>query len=171
VKGMSRPVFYGTVLLGATAALVHMQGAGIRMIAGSSMEPTLPPGAVVWVSPLRGIVPGRGDVVVAFGAWGTDGYIVKRVTGVSGDCVPIAEIAPVVQPTDASVPCLEVRQHAYFLTGDNRAASVDSRQKGLVKSGAIIGSVSFVVWPLQRVGRPLPLQDRPIDHLEQAYVQ
>lgn len=39
----------------------------------------------------------------------------------------------------------------YFMMGDNRVASCDSRMWGTVKRSYIVGKVDFIIWPLSRV--------------------
>jgi signal peptidase I len=107
----------------------------------------------------------RGDVV-AFIHTGADGEQVylKRVIGVPGDTVaitrgvvmvdggPLSE--PYVSSRDgATTPVLRVASGSYFVLGDNRAESDDSRAFGAVPRTAIIGRAQLVVWPLNRAAR------------------
>lgn len=46
---------------------------------------------------------------------------------------------------------LTLRQNEYYLVGDNRPGSSDSRFWGPVVTQDIIGRASFVIWPLNRV--------------------
>jgi signal peptidase I len=47
---------------------------------------------------------------------------------------------------------VEVPEDSYFMMGDNRRASCDSRQWGAVPRDNLIGQVFFVYWPLKRIG-------------------
>jgi signal peptidase I len=113
--------------------------------------------------------PHRGDIVVfktpekAFEACGAGGTFVKRIVGLPNDVVterrgqvsingkPLDE--PYI-PTDArddrsgkwTVPA-----GSYFMMGDNRAQSCDSREWGSVPRGDLIGPVFAVYWPPQRI--------------------
>jgi signal peptidase I len=42
---------------------------------------------------------------------------------------------------------------SFFVLGDNRSSSIDSRNFGAVPTDAIIGRVEGVIWPLSDVGR------------------
>jgi len=54
-----------------------------------------------------------------------------------------ADMAPVTVPDDA-----------YFLLGDHRSDSLDSRQVGCIPHGLIIGRVKCIYWPGSRLGAP-----------------
>jgi signal peptidase I len=89
---------------------------------------------------------------------------VKRIIGLPGDTVrerrgkifvngePLDE--SYVQPAerDQRSGLWRVRQGQYFMMGDNRSASCDSRDWGAVPRGNLIGPVFAVYWPPQRIG-------------------
>lgn len=135
---------------------------GIFRVVGDSMAPTLAPGGIVLVDRL-GVPPGDGVVgtIVAFQApagWETAGEVlVKRVVGVPGDIIAIYEGelhrngAAVVEPYLATPSSTEARGRLigewvvgpsqFFLLGDNRSPSLDSRLFGPVDASRIIGRV------------------------------
>ena len=47
---------------------------------------------------------------------------------------------------------IKVPKNQYFLLGDDRIVSKDSREVGSVKKSAIIGEVKFRFWPLSKIG-------------------
>jgi signal peptidase I len=114
--------------------------------------------------------PHRGDIVVfntpplALEKCGAGGTFVKRIIGLPGDTVleRRGRVSINGQPLDEPyVPQSErnpqangrwtVPQGAYFMMGDNRAQSCDSREWGSVPRSDLIGPVFSVYWPPQRI--------------------
>jgi signal peptidase I len=126
-------------------------------VAGRSMTPALPPGALLAVGPLAG-PPVRGQLVVVDAAVGP-GELVKRVAGLPGEHVRLAGGAlevdgrvvpePYLGPTAPPGPPYEVRLGTgeYLLLGDNRAASTDGRAFGPVTADRVRARVRFAYWP------------------------
>jgi signal peptidase I len=113
--------------------------------------------------------PHRGDIVVfktpekAFEACGAGGTFVKRIVGLPNDVVterrgqvsingkPLDEpYIPTDERDDRSGKWI-VPAGSYFMMGDNRAQSCDSREWGSVPRGDLIGPVFAVYWPPQRI--------------------
>jgi signal peptidase I len=44
-----------------------------------------------------------------------------------------------------------VEEDAYFVLGDNREVSVDSREFGAITKDKIVGKAFMVVWPIKRI--------------------
>jgi signal peptidase I len=107
----------------------------------------------------------RGDTVVFwFPGDPTKSYI-KRVIGVPGDSVEVADGTVIVNghalaesyvPEEyrdhRSMPLRTVPLDQYFVLGDHRSSSNDSRSWGWVPRSYIYGKAVFVYWPLERVG-------------------
>lgn len=132
---------------------------------GQSMEPNFHTHEIVIVerlSYLNGSIQ-RGDVVAArFPADSSHTKLIKRVIGLPGDTIsidkghlsvngrPLIEPynpiygAPPYQETGVTLP-----DNEYFLVGDNRPGSSDSRLWGPVQRSDIQGRVSFIILPLQ----------------------
>ena len=106
-------------------------------------------------SDLRWGSPGRGDVIV-FDSPVRDQQLVKRVIGLPGDTVRIKGGRVYIndekldepyaqQPTACLQTCGDVLigDGHYFVLGDNRAESIDSRQGWTVARGDVVGKVLF----------------------------
>ncbi len=165
------------VLVGAlVVVLAHVFVAEVRAVDSDSMTPTLEPGERVLVAKAgvdRWALP-RGSLVVFDGAdlWarpddpqGT--VFVKRIIGVGGDritcCTPDGRLTrngqALVEPyldgasSDQQPFDVIVAPDHYWLMGDDRAVSADSRTHlgdpggGNVPASRIIGTVEAVVWP------------------------
>jgi signal peptidase I len=95
-------------------------------------------------------------------------YFVKRVIGLPGDRISIREGHPVINgrelaPEPYIAPCGQVQEcnmpdtitiapGHYFMMGDNRGDSDDSRFWGPVPGSWVIGPVLFTYWPPDRIG-------------------
>ncbi len=146
---------------------------------GPSMEPTLVEDYRVFVNRLGGIGfwgislygrpdflfggPERGDIIVFEPQQHGNEMIVKRVIGLPGDQVHIENGDVYVNDivtnytadyTDAKTrfdfPAV-VPPHEYFVLGDNRDSSNDSRNFGYVPAEDIVGKVWMVYWPWQEI--------------------
>ncbi|HME11050.1 MAG TPA: signal peptidase I [Bryobacteraceae bacterium] len=108
---------------------------------------------------------GVGDMVVFWYPGDPSKSYVKRVIGVPGDKVEIAQGTVIVNgvPLDesyvppeyrdqVSMPLTVVPQNEYFVLGDHRSSSNDSRSWGMVPRRYIYGKAVFVYWPLDRMG-------------------
>ena len=108
---------------------------------------------------------GRGDTVVFwFPGDPTKSYI-KRVIGVPGDTVEVNDGTVIIngKPLQESYVPADYRDHVsmprrvvppdqYFVLGDHRVSSNDSRSWGMVPRRYIYGKAVFVYWPLDRIG-------------------
>jgi signal peptidase I len=97
--------------------------------------------------------PERGEIVVfetpqqAFERCGAGGTFVKRIVGLPGD--QLVQRNPQNLGRDFE---RTLRDNQYFMMGDNRTSSCDSRDWGPVTREALIGPVFAVYWPPQRIG-------------------
>jgi signal peptidase I len=114
--------------------------------------------------------PSRGDIVVfrtpeqAVERCGAGGTFVKRLVGLPGDRIALErgvlringerEDEPYVNggPPGPDFAVRTLGPDEYFMMGDNRAQSCDSREWGPVNRADLIGPVFAVYWPLTRLG-------------------
>jgi signal peptidase I len=146
-------------------------------IPSGSMEPTLQIGDRIIVSKLSYHLHSvhRGDIIV-FHAPPAEATacadpnvkdLVKRVIGLPGETIssvgstilingkPIAQPwFPPTAPGPAIVPAVHIPANSFFVMGDNRSNSCDSRAWGTLPQGDIIGHVIFRIWPISRIGIP-----------------
>jgi signal peptidase I len=139
-------------------------------IPSASMDPTLKVHDRVLVNKLSYHLHPvhRGDVVV-FSAPPDERTaqikdLVKRVIGLPGDTIEAHDNQvyindrllkePYLPPgtTTDDLPRQVVPAGSYFMMGDNRAASSDSRVFGPIKRSTIIGRAFIKMWPLSRLG-------------------
>ncbi len=107
----------------------------------------------------------RGDLVVFWYPGDQTKSYIKRVIGTPGDTVWIdrgavflngkrlvEEYVPERYRDSLSMPPRTVEADHYFVLGDHRNSSNDSRAWGLVPRSCIYGKAVFVYWPLERFG-------------------
>jgi signal peptidase I len=108
----------------------------------------------------------RGDIIVFRYPRDTSKSYIKRVIGVAGDRVRILNGQVYVNgealdedyvPSDyadgRSYPELVVPRNSYFVLGDHRTMSSDSREFGPVNDRYIYGKAVFGYWPMEKLGR------------------
>lgn len=139
---------------------------------GNSMSPTFLNKQFVLTNiiTLKFSKPKLGDVIVFKAPQDPDKDYIKRVIGVPGDKISIkngdiylnGKLLDQSQFLDISVktyggPFLAENQeisipaNSYFVMGDNRSGSSDSRAWGLVPLESVIGESFFVYWPLDKI--------------------
>jgi len=145
------------------AILIVTFGFQVARVEGMSRAPTLEDQDRLIVNKLiyRLTSPHKGDIVMLYYPVNPDKSFVKRVIGEEGDVVRIVDGRVYVNDVplaDDYVPT-EFRSHDdwgpqmiqegyYFVMGDHRNNSSDSRHWGLVPKRYIIGKVQLRWWPL-----------------------
>jgi signal peptidase I len=135
-------------------------------IPSGSMEPTLMVNDRILVAKFlyRFEPVARGDVIVFRYPLNPQRDFVKRVIGLPGNRVAlkegvvyvngqrISEKGYTIKPDYGNYGPVTVPRGDYFVLGDNRNNSEDSRFFGYVPRANIIGKAIFIYWPPQRVG-------------------
>jgi len=138
------------ILIAMVLALGVRSAVRIFAIPTPSMEPTLRVGDHIAVTPYHTALPQRGDVVVFHSPLNRDELLVKRVVAVTGDLVESREGHLLVGGHAAGEAASFVPQivpaECYFVLGDNRANSYDSRQWGVLSRDLIVGRARLVLW-------------------------
>lgn len=135
-------------------------------VEGVSMQPGLQSGDLVVVSQIAydfGARPQRGDVIVLHPPSDPTAVYVKRIIGVPGDQLFITPNAvyvnghqldetyvKLIDPSameNEPLGTINLGPGQYFVMGDNRQNSTDSRVFGYVPRQNIIGKAEFIFWP------------------------
>lgn len=138
-------------------------------VEGTSMMPTLTDQERIFINKFTYHYLGnieRGDMVVFKYPLDTSKSYIKRVVGLPGDWIQIVDgqvirngtrLAETYVPEDyrdhQSWALKQVPQDEYFVLGDHRSSSNDSRAWGTVPRKYIYGKAVFVYWPLEKLGR------------------
>ena len=145
------------------ATLIVTFGFQVARVEGLSMAPTLADQDRLIVNKLayRIGVPRRGDIVMLYYPLNPDKSFVKRVIAEEGDQVRIVDgrvfvndvpmqddfVPPEYRSHDDFGPSV-VPEGYYFVMGDHRNNSSDSRHWGFVPKKYIIGKVQLRWWPI-----------------------
>lgn len=161
----ARRMGFTLLTVAAVAVLVAILWMPVLQIYGTSMTPTLEAGDIVLSVKARDMVPGD---VVAF--YYNNEILVKRLIGLPGDWIDIDEEGNVYlngvlmdEPYvtekafgDCNIPLpYQVPENRYFVLGDHRSVSVDSRNTavGCVTEEQIVGKITARLWPLTQISR------------------
>ncbi len=141
-------------------------------VQGQSMEPNFENGDYLIVDELsfRFRDPQRGEVVVFKYPKSPSQRYIKRIIGLPGEIIEIKDGKVIIinekgnqilNETDYLSPYLlttgdiqtSLGENEYFVLGDNRVASSDSRRWGPIKQQDIIGRVFLRAWPLNALAK------------------
>ena len=158
-----RGTVYVLTIVAAVAVLVATLILPVLQIEGTSMEPTLSNGDIVLLTKTTRFE--RGDLC---GFTWNNKLLIKRVIGLPGDWIEIDTDGtiylngnkldePYVQQIalgecDLEFP-FQVPQEQYFVVGDMRKSSIDSRNSliGCIQKEQIVGKVFFRIWPFSEI--------------------
>ena len=161
---------YLLVVLALTFLVITFVGQRTKVI-GSSMEPMLKDGDNLIVDKLsyRFNEPERFDIIVFPFRYAERSYYIKRIIGLPGETVYIDENGliyingemlaesygkeAIADPGRAYEP-VELGKDEYFVMGDNRNNSSDSRDPavGNIQRNEFIGKAWMRIWPLNKIG-------------------
>ena len=161
---------YLLVVLCAVYLLIHYVGQRTQ-VQGSSMEPMLSNGDNLIVDKIsyRFRDPERYDIIVFPFQYEDNTFYIKRIIGLPGETVQIDEEGniyidgeildehygkEVIQNPGLAAEEIQLADDEYFVMGDNRNNSTDSRSPtvGEIKRRDIIGRAWVRIWPFNKVG-------------------
>jgi len=139
------------------------------LVSGSSMEPNFKDGDYLLVDELayRFREPSRGEVIVFKYPGDHKTYYIKRIIGLPGERVVVRGDSVVIYGVDGEKKGLKesytsgmsiqkdidetLSENEYFVMGDNRDFSYDSRSWGPLTRGDVTGVVKLRLWPFSEV--------------------
>lgn len=135
------------------------------VVEGASMEPNFSDGDYILIDEItyRFREPERGDVVVFKNPRNESEFYIKRIIGLPGEevvlsgnlvkinGVPLNESYLPVGYTITGELIFNLDDDEYFVMGDNRLQSFDSRSWGPLKRNEIIGTVRLRFWPFNKI--------------------
>ena len=132
------------------------------------MRPRLQPGDYLLMSRISYLrsQPARGDLVIIKDAKDPEQHFLKRIVALPGEVISVdgglfvIDGVPLEEPYLCGLPATcqldsknwKVGDEQYFIMGDYRAKSTDSRHFGPIGHQRIIGKVWFRYWPIERFG-------------------
>ena len=162
-------LLYVAVVVGVTFLIIHYVGQR-TYVSGSSMENTLSDGDNLIVDKItyRFSDPKRYDIIVFPYQYEDNTYFIKRIIGLPGETVQIVDGTiyidgealqesygrEVMRSSGMAADPITLGDDEYFVLGDNRNDSTDSRDPsvGKIKRKQIIGRAWVRIWPLSKIG-------------------
>lgn len=156
--------------------VIYMWVAMPEMVYGASMQPNFETGERILVEKVTKHFKDfeRGEVVVLNPPGNDNIDYIKRVIGLPGDIIKVKDCGVYITtdgmkyrleeeylpegtctidgPSLREGRSMKVEEGSYFVLGDNRAESADSRVFGVVERDRIQGRVIFRFWPLSKIG-------------------
>lgn len=162
----------GIVVVLAVLVMVYLFLVSPQEISGASMEPNFHNGEYILTNKVltKFREPERGDVVVFKSPKNKEVDYIKRIIGLPGDTVKLENNTFFVNGQQVDEPYLApdvvvfggsflqeggeiiVPPDQYFVVGDNRPHSSDSREFGPIPMEDFIGTVFFRYWPFSQMG-------------------
>lgn len=164
--------FETLVVFAAIFAILYLFIAQFHKVSGSSMIPTLHNGDFLITEKVtyRFGGPNRGDIIVLKNPRDNSQDFIKRIIAIPGDSIKVeknsvfingAEVKELYLPTNTLTSAgsflaegveLKAGSNQYFVFGDNRSHSSDSREWGGITKEEIVGRAFLRYWPPESVG-------------------
>lgn len=166
-KSAGREVLETIIIALVLAAVIRIFVLEPFWIPSGSMEPTLDINDHILVNKLVYDIwqPADGDIIVFHPPMDPSAYWVKRLIAVGGQTVAIRNSQLYINGREVPQPYLPagyrmtnpnygpvtVPPGEYFVLGDNRNNSEDSRYWGFLPRTDIVGKAVLIYWPLDRI--------------------
>ena len=169
VKELSGWIVYIAIIIGLTWLIITFVGQRTR-VSGHSMEATLHDGDNLIVDKLSYHFrePKRFEIIVFPYRHKENTYYIKRIIGLPGETVQVKDGyvyingekldenygLEVMEDAGIAAEPIELGEDEYFVLGDNRNHSSDSRDPsvGILHRDELIGRAWVRIWPLDSIG-------------------
>ena len=160
----------GTLILAIIVFFLLRVTVQSSVVLYSSMEPTLQEGQWILVNKVTYHFrqPQRGDVIIFPNPNNPDENYIKRIIGLPGETLEMKEGMVYIQKEDGTFLTLDepyiqqisdpsfegdiIPEDEYFVLGDNRNNSIDSRQGWTVERKSVMGKAWLSIWPPSKWG-------------------
>lgn len=166
-KSMIRELLETVISAGVIAFFIITFIGQVTVVQGASMETTLHNKERLIANKIgyRLESPKRGEIIIFRPPLDTKRNYIKRVIGIPGDKIKIVEgivylndealdESYVEYKSYENMPDIIVPDDSYFVLGDNRPNSSDSRYWGFVPRKNVVGKAWVVFWPLNKMRLP-----------------
>ncbi len=130
-------------------------------VSGQSMEKTLSNGYIMILNKLGTV--DREDIVVIDKRYAGDDVIIKRIIGLPGETIKCENGTIYIDGkeykdshaygTTSDFTEITLKDDEFFVLGDNRVVSNDSRYLGPVKEDYIEGTSNIIIYPFNKIGK------------------
>ena len=166
-KSMFRELLETVISAGIIAFIIITFIGQVTVVLGASMESTLHNKERLIANKIgyRLESPKQGEIIIFRPPLDTKRNYIKRVIGVPGDKVEIVNgkvyvndealnESYVEHKSYENMPVVTVPENSYFVLGDNRPNSSDSRYWGFVPRKNVVGKAWAIFWPLNKIRIP-----------------
>ena len=166
-KSMIRELLETVISAGVIAFIIITFIGQVTVVRGASMEPTLHNNERLIANKIsyRFESPKRSEIIIFKPPLEIKRNYIKRIIGIPGDKIEIIkgdiylndnklEDNYVKYKSYEDVSALVVPDDSFFVLGDNRSNSSDSRYWGFVSRKNVVGKAWLVFWPLNKIRIP-----------------
>ncbi|MHC2995058.1 MAG: signal peptidase I [Candidatus Atribacteria bacterium] len=166
-KSMIRELLETVISAGIIAFIIITFIGQVTVVRGASMEPTLHDRERLIANKIsyRFESPERNEIIIFKPPIGIKRNYIKRIIGIPGDKIEIVNGKIYVNDQALEEPYVKHRSYenmpptivpadSFFVLGDNRPNSSDSRYWGFVPRKNVVGKAWVVFWPINKIRIP-----------------